>query len=411
MGLFSKRSAAEAEQDKVAKEYLEEGERLAREAMNRQLPHLLIAQMNVDLLGQFMDAHRGEYEEMLEWFELQFMWGFFHEYVQTQEFPTNGYDRIIWHLIYHLSKVRGRTLEQARDEATEMNAKFNADDGMFMAVADLGKQAYHDPELKDALSRTFYAMAQLEAENNAVPDVNKFVISGPEAPEDAELSVSQNPGAHEAHLIRRYRNPYFEEDRQTITQAEILRAREVDEQEYEKAVERFQALIAQVHSLPEVATIGDLQPLRERIEDFTEFCLSVDGKAKALATQADKLRDVLINAMRDAASNDPQNLEAIETADAYHNDVIRPMHLPIVAQIRKDGLIPLEDVIPTLVSQESAIIEIIMNLLPVDETDRIRVEALELLLKKSQEGYCDPEYAEKAAILMKRLGDEDSLES
>lgn len=236
----------------------------------------------------------------------------------------------------------------------------------------------------------------------AVAEVIKFVVRDSAPSEQAELTVLKNPGAHEAHLIRRYQNPYFQIDRQTITQADILDARKIDEQEYEKAAKRFDALMIRVSELPDDVTIGDMQPLREEIENLTEFCLSVDGRAKALATQADKLRDVLLNSMREALLDDSQSLGAMETASAYHDEVIRPMHIPIVAQIRKDA-IPIEDIIPTLVSEEPAIIEIILNSLPDDTTVGIRVEALKLLLKTSEEGYRDPAYAEKATVLMRGL--------
>lgn len=225
----------------------------------------------------------------------------------------------------------------------------------------------------------------------------------PGEPEEPRLLVSENPGAYEEHVIRRCQNPYFEEDRQKIAPEDLERARELDQREYEKAAKRLAELMEKAKDLPDQATIGHLQPLRQASEDLIEFCMGVGGRAKALATQADRLRDAMIETMRKALINDPKGMAALEEANAYYEEVFRPMHLPIVIQFKKNGAIPSEDLIPAIVSQEAAMIAILCKALPANVTQLIRIEALKLLQAKREKGYRDPEYLRKAGILLDGL--------
>ena len=77
--------------------------------------------------------------------ELQFLWGVFHEFVQEyRQLPTNGFDRIKLHLIEHLIRVHGYTLEHARDEVKCLEGMYNEGDNLFEAISKLGIATYHD---------------------------------------------------------------------------------------------------------------------------------------------------------------------------------------------------------------------------------------------------------------------------
>lgn len=156
MKLFWRKSPEDKLADQVTREYLTEGERLADAAMEKQFVHFMQASMTLKELGTWFDEQE---DSIFIWFELQFLWGFFHEYVQTQDFPTNGYSRIMTHLMHRLMKKHGRTLQQAREEALEMDTAFSRDNGTFNRISSLGKQAFHDESLDDAMSAVFFALA------------------------------------------------------------------------------------------------------------------------------------------------------------------------------------------------------------------------------------------------------------
>lgn len=82
-------------------------------------------------------------EAMIFSIELQFLWGVFHEVVANgPNFPTNGYDRILLHIISFLTRERRMTLEEARDHALGVQSLFNEADSLFDAVEQRGRLAY-----------------------------------------------------------------------------------------------------------------------------------------------------------------------------------------------------------------------------------------------------------------------------
>jgi hypothetical protein len=82
-------------------------------------------------------------EDMIFSIELQFLWGVFYEVVANgPTFPTNGYDRILLHIISYLTREHDKTLEQARDHALGVQALFNEADSLFDAIEQRGRLAY-----------------------------------------------------------------------------------------------------------------------------------------------------------------------------------------------------------------------------------------------------------------------------
>jgi hypothetical protein len=82
---------------------------------------------------------------MLLSFELQFLWGFFHEYVQTTNLPVNGYDRIKLHLVERLIDDHGYDIKRATAEANSVEDLFNSGEPLFTAIAELGQRSHTAP--------------------------------------------------------------------------------------------------------------------------------------------------------------------------------------------------------------------------------------------------------------------------
>ncbi|CAN7702646.1 hypothetical protein [Mesorhizobium sp. LjNodule214] len=156
LSIFRRKKSQEAE---VAKEFLEEGARLADEAYKRQLATFVPIATTNEILGKFVDDQGDGLRDTFQWFELQFLWGFFHEYVQTEKFATNGFSRILVHIIHRLIHKHGLNLTQARDTALEIEDLYNKADGNFELISELGKKAFHDPLLDDAMVSVFMVLA------------------------------------------------------------------------------------------------------------------------------------------------------------------------------------------------------------------------------------------------------------
>ncbi|HEU0147963.1 MAG TPA: hypothetical protein VFR21_13955 [Bradyrhizobium sp.] len=84
-------------------------------------------------------------ERMVYGIEVQFLWGLYSEMVADgPPLPTNGYDRVMLHMIGYLVAERRIPLSQARGEVSAVQDFYNEDNQLFGAIEKRGRQAYRD---------------------------------------------------------------------------------------------------------------------------------------------------------------------------------------------------------------------------------------------------------------------------
>ena len=77
--------------------------------------------------------------------EVQFLWGVYYELVADgPTLPTNGYDRIVLHIISYLMDEKRASLEQAREIALGVQGLFNEEDRLFDIIQQGGRRAYRE---------------------------------------------------------------------------------------------------------------------------------------------------------------------------------------------------------------------------------------------------------------------------
>lgn len=217
---------------------------------------------------------------------------------------------------------------------------------------------------------------------------------------EGTLPWSNNPSAHEAHLMRRHNNPYFPESRRNVAHGDLTEAKRKDKEDYISCQQSFEQLGKEIEALPPTAISGDLLALRERIDDLIFFSMGVGGPATEIASKADQLREAVISDLRAAFSGNEETLNNIEKADAYHKDNVRKFYIPVVAQmLRKKSPIPQEETIPTILSEDPSAIAIFINSLPEDSRPLIEVEGLKMLRETLDDGHIDPQCEEKIFAL------------
>lgn len=214
-----------------------------------------------------------------------------------------------------------------------------------------------------------------------------------------ELRWSANPGGHEAHLIRRHSNPYFAISRRTVTTGELEEAKAKDREDYLLCQQQLAQLMneveASVASAPTI-TVGELHPIRERLDELIFFSMGAGGPAKEIASKADRLREVVIASLRSAFSNDPLALEAVERADRYHKESTRRYYIPVMAQmLRKNSPIPKEESISAVLSEDPETISLVMGCFAEDVQAPMRIAALQIMRQALDEGFRDPRFEAK----------------
>lgn len=217
---------------------------------------------------------------------------------------------------------------------------------------------------------------------------------------EGTLPWSSNPGAHEAHLMRRHNNPYFPESRRSVSHEDLEEAKMKDKDDYILCECRLEEIGQEIKALPQTATSGDLIALRERIDDLIFFSMGVGGHATEIASKAGQLREAVISDLRSTFAGDEETLSNIEKADTYHKDNVRKFYIPVIAQMRRENSPILEEeTIATVLSEEPGSIAIFMNCLPEDSRALIEVEGLKMLKETLDNGHIDPQCEEKIFAL------------
>ncbi|MGX5844187.1 hypothetical protein ACWGTI_26055 [Mesorhizobium sp. ArgA1] len=218
--------------------------------------------------------------------------------------------------------------------------------------------------------------------------------------EKDELEWSDDPGAHEAYLIKRWNNPYFGPSRRVVSTEELSEARQTDHDKFLLAQNSLSGVAKEIGELPSPMTVGDLHKARQSLEELIRFAVSVGGPAKHIAVQADQIRETVILTIREAYAGDEETLEKIERADTYHKDHVRKFYLPIMADIiGTERITPDDELVPSLVSEDPATISTVLDILPEDDRVVMQAAAMKLILRVLEEGYIDPQLDKKLAVL------------
>lgn len=178
----------------------------------------------------------------------------------------------------------------------------------------------------------------------------------------SQLSWSENPGAFEQHLQRRYRNPLFPPIRRIVTQADINKARLRDYQDYEALNARMILLAQDILQFPDHVSSSQVNALRERMDELIQDAMGAGGLAYEITLEVKKIRQTLIQSWRGVVAGNAETLRALDEAEQFWHANAPLFHVAFIAEmLRKDGPIPAEDVVPALLSEQPETIATVMS--------------------------------------------------
>jgi len=198
-----------------------------------------------------------------------------------------------------------------------------------------------------------------------------------------EHPKSEEPASFERHLQRRHGNVLFPRDRQSFSAAELVAARQQDTLDIGIAQQRFDSLIVRIKNMPDLVTVKDIRAIHDELDELTKWVLTIGGPSRKLLAILRQVRESLFTALQ-------QHLPPDSGAppDPEH------FYPPILLQLaRRNGPIPPEDLLPTVLSEDLPTIRSIASKLPVSNataTEAVRIAALaaecgyppDVLLKK-----------------------------
>ncbi len=216
--------------------------------------------------------------------------------------------------------------------------------------------------------------------------------------EAGELLWSQNPGAYERHLQRRYNNPLFPPNRQRVTLQELRSARARDQANAAAVRQEFYSFVRELDLPDDFMTLTEFNTLRKRTEDLHERALAVGGDVSDVVNGLIGLRKVLIQSVQEGASNNPDALSAIQKAESRYQAYARWAHIPVVMQNIQD-MFPGEELVPALLTEDPDTIRTVMGGLDDRIKKIVREEAINLVLQVAAEGKAIPRIGEKLDAL------------
>jgi hypothetical protein len=209
------------------------------------------------------------------------------------------------------------------------------------------------------------------------------------------LFFSDKPGCHERHLQRRYNNPLFPQSRRAVTTAQLVEARQKDEQDKERFMTEFQKLLESTAALSGQVDTEEVLKLKGEVEKLYIHCVSLSGDTAELKQALLKLHDAVVLAVREAAGNDALAQEELTRENDAWQLHIKLLEHPLVAHLlRTDSPIEGDELLPVLLSEDSSSLDHILVMFDEEQLSILCHGARQLMENIRLEGYEIPE-AEK----------------
>lgn len=199
------------------------------------------------------------------------------------------------------------------------------------------------------------------------------------------LIWSNNPGAFEQHLRRRNNNLLFSVSRRGVVQSDINDARSRDVLDVMR-LDKEQRKLFEEFLLKDDAI--DTEQIRQSVDTLIEMAFGIGGPADEMLAELQKLREVITNTSRKAFAGHSELLAKLEGAEQSYKNYMTKFFVPFLAQMgRKDGPIPADEIVPSLLMQDPETIRVVMSQFEADFREVLRRQAISLLQETVQQGW------------------------
>jgi len=189
---------------------------------------------------------------------------------------------------------------------------------------------------------------------------------------------SEYPGYRERYLKRKYNNPLFGSN--TLTLAEIEKAREADAAEAQMFLNQFRDLVKQAVDFKPTAEADVILKLKEQLDKSYEYCAGLPGNQQEIKTMLKRLLHAIMQAMWKGIGNDPRAQEKLEMEEQARSQHFTMLEQPLIADLlRPDSLIEEHELVPTLLSESAAAVNLAMQLFSPAQQITLYQQASDLL--------------------------------
>lgn len=193
---------------------------------------------------------------------------------------------------------------------------------------------------------------------------------------------SEQPGAHERHLLRKLGNPLFYPTVADDDAVALAQARSADAREHEAFMQRFQGLLQQAVALKPNEESETLLKLKAALDEAYTYCASLGGDLTPLLQGLARLTATVMAAVRRGAEQDPQALMELEQEAAARESHYRLLRFPLVADLmRPDSSITADELVPTLLCAPPDALEAALWLFDDEQLAALCAEGHQLLAR------------------------------
>jgi len=164
------------------------------------------------------------------------------------------------------------------------------------------------------------------------------------------LQFSDHPGSRERQLKREYKNPLFA-NAETITQGQLRQAQDDDLAELQEFGDSFQTLFEQATQLDANVQSDVILKLKSDADQLYEQAAGLPGNNVEAQDALLRLIDVVMQAVRHGAGDDPRALSELEQETQAREMQKKLLTLPLVTDLlRPDSVITPDNLAATILS-------------------------------------------------------------
>ena len=204
---------------------------------------------------------------------------------------------------------------------------------------------------------------------------------------DFTFIPSENPGAHERHLIRRHQNPLFEERKTDVNSDSLMLAQKEDHELLQQFMLDFRDVITQATSLKPNEDSEIILEVKDKLDKLYAASVTVADDQTRVKESIKKLLGVIMKSVRSGAGDDAHALQELDQEEMARDANMAFLESKLVADILDpDSPIEDKDLIPTLLSAEKDDLALAVQLFDLDQLNYILSEGESLLNKIESQG-------------------------
>ena len=206
--------------------------------------------------------------------------------------------------------------------------------------------------------------------------------------DDMTFIPSENPGAFERHLIRKNKNPLFE-DRKTSVSSDTLREAQEKDHEILKTfmLDFKETMLKAVEFKPNEDSEVILE-IKDSLDKLYATSATIADDQTRIQESIKKFLTIIMQAVRKGAGDDAQALQELDQEDVAREANFSFLASKLAADIL-DTDSPIEDVdlVPTLLSADKDDLALATQLFDKEQIDYVLTEAEALLNKLESQGH------------------------